>query len=333
MTALVYDALLQSLEEKVRAVRDDLGHEKDEDGEEGSLPVATASEVAEFLDPNIDLGLSIKGMPAGKQMPNGHGKNGKRKHVDDEFAAIGIKREYESESDEEPTTNGYTTYRDRSKRLSLIEAHLDILEEHTKSFCKRIRSHGSSEWQVNFPAMSDLLIEAELDTMIEARHGKVALRVVRILRDRGKLDEKQVASGAMMRIRDIRAVLTMLQYQGVLEAQELPKDNARQPSRTMYLWYFDIKRVQQLYVQQTYKAMARTLQRVPVERERFRTVIEKAERTDVKGHEQEKLEQSEKQALREWREVEERLSGQVDRMDEVVALLRDFSGKDTSLNA
>ncbi|KAK5118587.1 hypothetical protein LTR85_008052 [Meristemomyces frigidus] len=325
VTAAVYGALLQTLEGKVRAVHDDLAPDNSDD-EESTLPCSTISEVAEILDPTIDLGASIKGLPGDKTLTNG--TNGKKRH--DEFGDFGIKREL-SDSEDEPTTNGYTGYRDRAKRLSAIEAHLALLEEHARHFCKRTRAHGSNEWRVDFPALNATLIEAELDATILARYGKLALRVVRLLRERGKLEEKQVASCAMMRIKDVRAILTELQFHGILEAQELPKDNARQPSRTLYLWFFDTFRVQHLFLQQTYKGMARTMQRIPVERERYRTVIEKAERTDVKGREQEKLEQPEKQALREWREAEERLLAQVDRMDQMVALLRDFSGKDTSL--
>lgn len=320
VTAAVYGALLQTLEGKTRAVHNDLPPDDDDD-EESHLPVCTISEVAEILDPTINLDASIKGLQVGKNLTNGTGKNSKKN---------GIKREL-SDSEDEPTMNGYSGYADRAKRLSLIEAHLALLEEHNTQYCKRVRTHGSNEWRVDFPALTATLVEAELDSTIQARYGKLALRVVRMLRQKGKLEEKQVASCAMMRIKDIRALLTDLQFRGVLEAQELPKDNARQPSRTLYLWFFDTFRVQQLILQQTYKAMARTLQRVPVERERYRTVIEKAERTDVKGQEHEKLEQAEKQALREWREVEERLMSQVDRMDLIVALLRDFSGKDTSL--
>ncbi|KAI6869617.1 hypothetical protein KC338_g2468 [Hortaea werneckii] len=320
VSAEVYGALLQVLEGKSRSVRDELAPEDDEDEEE-KLPVANISEVAEVLDPTIDLGATIKGLASSNGVPNGVGKH--KTEADD-----GIKRE---DSDDEEKPNGFTSYRDRAKRMSLIEAHLSLLEEHGKSFCQRARAHNSNEWRVNFPALTSMLIEAELDNTVRDRFGQIALRIVRMLRDRGKLDEKLVASNVMMRVKDVRAILTQLQFHGILEAQELPKDNGRQPSRTLYLWFFDPKRVQSLVLQQSYKAMSRTLQRIPVERERYRTIIEKAERTDIKGHEQEKLEAIEKQMLREWREIEERLLAQVGRVDEIVALLRDFSGKDTSL--
>ncbi|KAK0344000.1 RNA polymerase III subunit C82 [Friedmanniomyces endolithicus] len=332
-TGAVYGALLQALEDKVYSVRGESDESAKDDDAEKVLPSADLSQIAEMLDPTIDLGSSIRGVGTSKRLPNGTGTDGKRKHViDNEFAEIGIKPEISGSEDDEPTTNGFSSYRNHAKRVKMIEAHLVLLQEHSKEFCKRARAGSTStEWGVDFETLTDGLIQAELDTTIAARFGSTHLRVVRLLRERGKLEEKQVASFAMTRIKDIRAVLTELQSESLAEAQELPKDNQRQPSRTTYLWYFDPQRAQSLILQQTYKAMARTLQRIPVERERFRTIIEKAERTDIKGQEQEKLETHERQLLREWREIEERLLTQVSRMDEVVVILRDCSGRDVSL--
>ena len=113
-----------------------------------------------------------------------------------------------------------------------------------------------------------------------------------------------------------------------VECQEVPKDGSRQNARTIFLWFHDQQRVQSLLLQHTYQAMARLLQRLKAERENYRNAIEKAEMMDVK---QESLNQNEQEAVMQWREVEEKLLVQLQRTDEFVALLRDFSGKDTSL--
>ncbi|TKA77390.1 hypothetical protein B0A55_03230 [Friedmanniomyces simplex] len=332
-TGAVYGALLRALEGKVRTVRDESAETLKEEDPEKTLPSSNLNQIAEILDPTVDLSSSIRGVGTSKYLLNGTSKKGKKNRViDNEFADIGIKQELSDSEDDEPTTNGFSSYRSHAKRVKMIEAHLLLLEEHPKAFCKRARPGSTStEWGVDFETLTDALMQAELDTTIVAKYGSTHLRVVRLLRERGKLEEKQVASFAMMRVKDVRAVLTELQFHGLAEAQELPKDNQRQPSRTTYLWYFDPQRAESLILQQTYKAMVRTLQRIPVERENYRTVIEKAERTDIKGQEQEKLESNERHLLREWREIEERLLTQVARMDEVVALLRDCSGRNVSL--
>jgi len=305
----------------------------DAEHEEGSSLKVTVATISEYLESTADLYISIKGMTgAGKQS---NGQNGKRAHFveEEDFSEIGIKREHQSDSDDdEPTTNGYTSYRDRAKRLSLIEAHLSLLEEHPLHFCTRTKKHGdSNEWRVNFSALTKTLIEAELDATCLARSGRVAQRVMRMLREYGHLEEAQVARFALVRIKDVEHVMTHLQSNGLVEPQEIAKDNTRLPGKCLYLWNCDVGRSQQLLLQQTYKAMARTMQRLRVERERYKQVIGKAERSDVKGQEAEKLETNDKIALREWRDLEERMLAQISRMDDTVALLRDFTSKDTSL--
>lgn len=330
-TAAVYGALLRSVEGKVRAVRDDLRDYESQEDAENALPVSTIAEIAEILDPTVDLGSSIDGVGESKKhLANGLSKKRKKGTLDE------TDPHEASDSDEDNDhgggENGYSSYRARAKRFEQIDAHLALLAEHGTQFCRRARAGSSStEWRVPFPALTEVLVASELDATILARHGPIALRIVRLLRERGRLEEKTVASAAMMRIKDVRGILTELQFAGLLEAQELPKDNTRQPSRTIYLWYFDSFRVQNIVVQQCYKAMARTLRRVEVEKGKYRTIIEKAERSDIKGQESEKLGPGELGLLRQWREVEERLLSQVGRMDEVVCLLRDVAGSDVEM--
>lgn len=329
VTASVYGALLQVLEGKERARDDDLNvsDQPDEEADqEEDLPRATTLEIAELLDPTLDLTLGVQ-LPTELKITNGDGSK-KTKKYDMEFADIGIKQEVES--DDEHPTNGFTTYNDRNKQLTLIDEHLKLLEEHPTGFCKKVGGAGRGQWLVNFPALTDTLIQADIDATVSARFSKTHTRLVRLLRDRGRLEEKQVSAFALMRLKDVRGMLTELQYAGFVEAQEIPKDNSRQPTRTVYLWFHDQKRVQSMLTQHAYQGMARTLQRHRQERENFRNYIDKAEMMDLKH---ESLAQNEREAITLWREIEEKLLVQVQRMDEMVALLRDFSGKDTSLTS
>ncbi|EMC96319.1 hypothetical protein BAUCODRAFT_33657 [Baudoinia panamericana UAMH 10762] len=326
VTGAVYDALLKAVERNDRSMRVESKTEDDADSESPPLAVASVTEIAEILDPALNLAAAIDTGNKFKHQPNGtsksHGKNGKTKI---EAMDLSVKHSYPSDSDsDEPIPNGLTAHQTRTKRHDLIEKHLALLAEHPNKFCQRSRSHGG--WSINFPALTSTLITSELDTTLSSRYSKHHLRLTRMLRSIGKLEEKSIASLAMMRIKDVRELLTELQYAGIVDVQELPKDGRRQPSNTIFLWYCDEDRVRKLVVEWTYKAMARCLQRLETEREKFRTVIDKAERGDVRGAEEEKLTRGDLEALRRWREVEEQLRTQVARCDEVVAVLRDFAG-------
>ena len=215
---------------------------------------------------------------------------------------------------------------DRQAKLNIIRDHLLLLAEHPYRFVERLqKTHTRTEkWAVNFSALSHQMRLIELENTILTRYGEGALRVVRILEEKGKLDEKAITNIGLINQKVIRAILTTMHKAGHLELQEIPRDNHRQPSRTMFFWFFDPERCRQKVLEETYKAMARCMQRVKVEREAVQVTIDKASRTDVVGKEDEYLGDEERNALEAWREKEEKLLGELNRLDDLVAVLRDF---------
>jgi DNA-directed RNA polymerase III subunit RPC3 len=343
ITAEVYRALLTALESKVRSVREDLVHYEDEDEEEEAQPVASVMEVAEFVDPHLDLAAGINGTKS--DLPNG-GPKAKKKGLieyDNDFTDIGIKNEPGSDDE---GTNGYSSMRTKNKRLDLVEQHLKLLEEHDKEFCRRPGAAGQSEWRVNFPVLSKILL-AEIDTTIDRRFGPAAVRVARMLRQEGRLEEKGVAQKCLKHVKEIRGILAQMQAAGFLESQEVPKDQYRQPTRSLYLWFFDEKKVAQLVLHQAYQGIARCMQRMDVEQEKFQQILDKRERLRAMNPDAAKnfiigktgmLEEDgaplsgvEKQQISLWRETQEKLLTQVKRLDDVVGVVRDFLGKDVTM--
>ncbi|KAI9716516.1 MAG: hypothetical protein M1812_005247 [Candelaria pacifica] len=212
----------------------------------------------------------------------------------------------------------------RQQRLSQIKTHLELLSNSPRKFITSTGNRGFGEWRVDFKPLINFLRQSALEDTINARFGQRAKRVVALLLDKGKLDEKTLGTIAMIKSKEIRATLTAMQEAGQMELQEVPRDTNRQPSRTMYLWYFDPERCRQLVLEETYKAMARALQRARHEKKGIQAVIDKAERTDVVGKEEEYLSQSERNALQIWKDKEERLLAEVARLDDLVCVLRDF---------
>lgn len=347
VTASVYRALLTALESKVREVRDPYADYDDEgEGEDERAASVNIFDVTSLVDPDIDPAVSIKG--AKSDLPNGGPKAKKKVNIeyDDDFGDIGIKKEAGSDDEE---VNGYRSMGSRSRRIDLVEQHLKLLQEHDKEFCRNANAAGSSEWSVPFVRLTETLINSEIDTTIDRRFGKAAVRIARMLREEGKLEEKFVAQKILRHVKDIRGVLAQMQAGGFLEAQEVPKDQYRQPTRSLYLWYFDEKKVQHLILQQSYQAMARCMQRMDVEKERFQQILDKRERlrkgpadtgaapsfivgkTGMLEEEGAPLSRVEKEQLAQWKAIQEKLLTQVARIDDVVAVMRDFDGRDVSM--
>ncbi|KAK8212622.1 RNA polymerase III subunit RPC82 family protein [Phyllosticta capitalensis] len=296
ITAKVYEALLRQLEKKVPRCSDPYNGAPTEDDEADALPSVTAREVLDALDPTIDLA-------AGIGTPQDSGDS--------------------PEDDSSPVPNG-TNAAASTGRITLVKQHISLLCEDPRRFVRWVGSRGGGEYKVDFRPLSNALLQRELENIVTARWGPLATRLIRILHAKGKLDEKQVSQFSMLRTKDIRAELTRMQEAGFVDTQEVPKDNTRAPARTMYLWFFNQDLTRQLVLTDTYKAMARALQRVKHERSRVSSVIEKAERTDVVGNEDRFLSATERAALRGWRDREERMLVQLGRMDDLVAVLRDF---------
>ena len=213
-----------------------------------------------------------------------------------------------------------------SPHHNTIRSHLLVLAQHPSSFTMHIPRNSSSpeKWTINFRRLMNKTIRQSISETIGFRYGTMSVRLANILADRGKLDEKTLCSMCLIREKEMRNRLTTMQNAGLLELQEVPRDNARVASRTNFLFFFDQGRCKRRLLDECYKTMTRLLQRAALEKEKVKGTLEKANRSDVVGKEDELLSGPEREALQNWRTVEERLWGQVERVDDMVALLRDF---------
>ncbi|KAF2454408.1 RNA polymerase III subunit RPC82-domain-containing protein [Lineolata rhizophorae] len=306
-TSRVYEALLRVLERKIRRCHDDLRDYVDEEDDDVAMsPTISSVEVLNALDPDTNLygdlildDVSVAGANGGS----------------------GIKDDEEEEGVHEVDGDN-----EEPGRLFLVTRHIRLLCEDPHRFATWVGRRGGGEFRVNFSELTKSLIQHEIEQTVAAKFGRFAVRLIRILYAKGKLDEKQLHLTGMIKQKEVRAVMSTMQEEGFAEIQEVPRDNnKRDTSRAIFLWFFEQDRVRRLLLAEAYKAMSRILQRIRVERDKVQSVIDKAERTDVVGNEDKYLNAAEKLALKEWMAVEERLLVQLDRHDELVATLRDFS--------
>ena len=207
-----------------------------------------------------------------------------------------------------------------------IRNHLLVLATHPLCFLHHLPKTSvlPERWTVNFSTLTKNVTHHTLLETIISRHGLPAARLTRILLDKGKTDEKVLCSTSLLAQKTMRSYLLPLHKAGMIGLQEVPRDNSRNPQRTNFLWFFDPERCKAKVLEETYKTMARSLRRARVEGERVKRTAEKASRSDVIGREEEFLGVQELEALSVWRQMDERIWGQVSRLDDLVACLRDF---------
>jgi DNA-directed RNA polymerase III subunit RPC3 len=213
---------------------------------------------------------------------------------------------------------------DRMNRTTDIRNHLLLLADYSPHFVRKCGSRGLGEWTVDFDELVNYMQETELDDIIFEAFGQLGCRIARILRQKGKLEEKQIQKFGLLKLKDVRTKLVEMQMSGIVDIQEVPKDSTRAAGRTIFLWYFDPDRVRMIVLEHIYKTMSRCLQVLKAEKYDQREVLSQAERTDVRGQESEMLPSIQLERLNEIRDTEKKIFTQIGRLDNLVAIFKDF---------
>lgn len=212
------------------------------------------------------------------------------------------------------------------EKTRIIDKHIQLLSEDPTHFVTWHSRAGYSQWHIEFEEIAKQLIQTEIENTVSARKGSLGVKLLRALRKKGKLDERAACNTMMMSAADIRGIVNDLTVQGIVQTQEIPKVERREAKHSLHLIWYDRQRAREKLLHDTYKGMVRILQRIQFEREKVQPLLSKAERSDVVGNEEKWLSKGELDALRKWKEVQEKLSLQLFREDELVATLRDFHG-------
>ncbi|KAG1883007.1 RNA polymerase III subunit RPC82-domain-containing protein [Suillus subluteus] len=155
--------------------------------------------------------------------------------------------------------------------------------------------------------------------------GTTGVRIVRLLLDIGKMDEKQIAKVAMMPNNVVRPLLAALSSDFLISTQEVPRSADRNPTRTFYLWHVDLHKAYSALLGHLYKTLYNIGMRRQAEQEEptVKAVLEKRARTDV-AQDENLLSRMERDVLKEWETKQEKLTVLEMRVEEAVFILRDL---------
>ncbi|KAF9348280.1 RNA polymerase III subunit C82 [Mortierella sp. AD094] len=203
-----------------------------------------------------------------------------------------------------------------------LEKYLQILEEDQMQILKKDAGR-SGQYIISLKAASRILKKSLIQDIVATRFGSPYVRIMNMLLEKGKLEEKQISRFSMMPVKDVREKLTTLCTYGVLNLQEVPKTNDRAPSRTFYLWEVLLPRAADSLVDRLYHTMANLRQRRFVEKAKRAVLLEKCERSDVKDDER-LLNAAERKELETLNSVLEMLEVQEMRVAEMAVTLKEL---------
>ncbi|KAK1832764.1 RNA polymerase III subunit RPC82-domain-containing protein [Podospora conica] len=347
-TGYVYGVLLKILTKQLSRCRLDPRLDIAEDGTQNQESgVVTSNELLDNMKTSIDLSLGIG--KAAKNIISSRAaerirENPPKPKLFIEAAVDGDASADESESDDDdsddydsdfeeqpaaPAANGSKVKfadgaagkEQRMDRPTQLRQHLLLLSESHQHF---VRHCGMNEWTVDFGPLLQIQREAELDAVIERTSGKEGLRLVRILRSNGKMDEKALQNIALMRKGELQEKMLEMQTAGFVQIQEVPRDNKADVKKSLFLWHVDLESSSKMMLETSYKSMVRCLQVLEVLRQKEKDVLMLTKRTDVKGREKDVMRKEYFDRYSRFQVHEKQLFAQVQRLDDLVALLRDF---------
>lgn len=329
-TAYIYAKVLALMEDKIPRCRQD--PLIDDPDEILQAPVISTIDIMEGLPKSLDMSEGIAKPPKGE-----NAKKGEEEQDDDVVMTNGgatANGDQESDSDQDvfrpltPTKaankvsfaeNRVAAPVDKRTRMEQVKQHLLLLATDKRHFLTPSRN----AWTVEFELFGEHLRDQEVDNVVFAKFQEKGARLVRVLREKGKLDEKQICKFTLIKQGDVRTLLVEMQMAGFVDIQEVPKDATRVPTKTFFLWYYDSERVSKMVIDGIYKAMNCSLQRLDVERFREKDKIDFALRSDIAGDLSKMTTESMKK-LKEFYKKEEYLSALTAKLDKTAAVFRDY---------
>ncbi|KZT44098.1 hypothetical protein SISSUDRAFT_1085644 [Sistotremastrum suecicum HHB10207 ss-3] len=184
---------------------------------------------------------------------------------------------------------------------------------------------GTGKVYVEFALACKRLRIRVLESVVRERYGEEAVRILRILIDTGKMDEKHLAKVAMLPHKVVHPLLSAMSQDSLISLQEVPKGNDRNPNRTFYLWFVDFPHTFSVLLQNFYKTLFNIMSRKDAEAAdgMVKSVLEKRTRSDV-ANDESLLTRPERELLREWEDKTRRLETLELRIEDAVFVLRDL---------
>lgn len=198
-----------------------------------------------------------------------------------------------------------------------------MLKTDAAGFVKSKDERGANQFAVNFEKLRYTMKRKVMEGLVQERYGVATCRILRILIERGKLDESQVQKLAMLPPKDTREKLALLKTKGFVEIQEIPRSADRAPGRCFHLWYVPVEKCYQELLVDSYRIICNLQQRKQNELAIRKRLIDKINRKDVIEN-PELLGEGEKREIAAMDKILERLEVSKSRMDSVVMILRDF---------
>lgn len=250
--------------------------------------VFSIRDVARGLPESLDLRNSILTQnflkPAKRVNLNGSEQPSKKVKLEDGVVDV----EEDDDYDQHDNSTAHS--------LSLIAEHMRLLCSSNVPFLFEV-SPGS--YTIPFMQLSPFVKQYHLDAMVKTTMGANALRVLKCIKEQKLLDEKAIANLVLLKEKTVKHEIYMLLTHNVIEMQEVPRSADRAAGKTFFLFRHKDTASARYFSHALAYNMGEILSNMEEVKKKHKILLEKCEREDVKGHEEELLLDSELKTLRD----------------------------------
>ncbi|KAG5416897.1 RPC82 [Candida metapsilosis] len=220
-----------------------------------------------------------------------------------------IKREHNEEEEEEdgesskrmklenghskPTSSTFDSNDDQ--KLTSIQQHLQLLASGTNT--KFIIEVSPGRYTVSFSHLAQIVKQFNYESLIKATMKDDAFRVLRCIKQLRLADEKSIAQGVLLKEKTVRNQVYELVKANIVEIQEVPRSADRAASKTFYLFRYKQQASYEQLVNSLIFDMGEIINIINTFEQENAILLEKCQRVDVQGHEEEYLIESELKTL------------------------------------
>ncbi|KAJ1925287.1 RNA polymerase III subunit C82 [Tieghemiomyces parasiticus] len=205
----------------------------------------------------------------------------------------------------------------------LVRQFLDVLRADTAGIVFRDDLRGSGQFRVSFVRARQQLFDRLLYAYLNNRFGTLSCRVLRILHDKGRLDDRQLAKLALLPVKDLRRHVHELLAHRFVQLQEIPKTAERTPSTCFYLFFASPAASTDACLALHYQEIGNLYARITHERKARTRLIAKTQREDVRL-DPSLLSSSDRKGLDRLEKIMDLLEVCILRLDRQVLVIRDI---------
>ncbi|KAJ2636044.1 RNA polymerase III subunit C82 [Coemansia sp. RSA 1286] len=225
---------------------------------------------------------------------------------------------------DEPTSPDDNAHMSQARRNEIAFALLEVIHKDRSGIITKVEERGAGQYRVNFDRAAAVLRDNALDSLIQEKYGALHARIVRVLRDKQKLDEKTVSQAAMLPVAMCRERLHDLALSGLIDTLEIPRTADRNPSRMFYLWFVNPDKQMRSAMGYIFQGISNLQQRIDHEMALRSALVTKSKRKDVAA-DPTLLTDIERREIQNLTAIKQKLDVAIVRLDSMLLVVHDIN--------